>query len=71
VSLRCSNGNEGEEYVGKEPESIFIAFYFFLFYSVLFPSVFQKGEVFVANGKELSTTINNTIAEYLNRAEEK
>jgi hypothetical protein len=68
---RCGNGNEREEYIRKEPESICIALYFFLFYSVQFPSVFQKGDVFVTNGKELSMAVSNIIAEYLNRVEEK
>ena len=43
----------------------------FSFYSVLFPSVFRTGDVFVANGKELSMAVNNIIAEYLNRVQEK
>jgi hypothetical protein len=71
VSCRCSNGNEGEVYIGEEPESIFIALYFFLFYSLLFPSVFQKGDLFGANWKELNVPVNNIIAWYLNRIEEK
>ena len=71
VSRRWGNGNEGEEYIAKEPDSVFIAFYFFLFYCVLFPRVYQKGDVFAENEKELSMTVSNIIAEYLNRVEEK
>ena len=37
---RCSDGNEGEEYIGKESESVFIGFYLFsLFYRVRHKSV--------------------------------
>lgn len=66
LSCRCSNRNEGEEYIGKEYESTFIAFYFFLFYCVLFPRVYHKGDVFVPNGKELIMAVSNIIAVYLN-----
>jgi len=48
---KCSNGNEAEKYIGKEPESIFIALYFFLFYSVCFLVCFRKGMFLSQMGK--------------------
>jgi hypothetical protein len=73
LSLMCHAGavmEMKEKNILEKSLNQYLLLPIFSFYFVLFPSVFQKGDVFVTNGKELSMAVNNVIAECLNRVDE-